>query len=250
MTQVDWRGSSASHTQVVTAGPPTLLDRTILLLVPQDDYPQALNVFRAAGAIVRFVPNVAALCRAAALLGPPALVVADLRTGAAQLRACLPSLTRQDAVVVLADSIMSEGRITLLLEGADHVARTGAPAEVVAMLANVLRRSLLSEPKPQARQAGDIRIDVARRSAQVCGRLLNLTVREFDLLAYFVANPEIVLSRETLLSRVWGYDIGDLSTVTVHVRRLRCKLEPDPAAPTYLKTIWGVGYQLALSIGA
>ncbi|MDQ6848838.1 MAG: response regulator transcription factor, partial [Actinomycetota bacterium] len=170
---------------------------------------------------------------------------ADLRTGPDQLRSGLPVLARQEAVVVLADAIMSAERIALLGDGADHVARSGEPAEVVAMLSAVLRRSRPpAQRPPDQRRAGGIWVDVVQRTAQVRGRPLVLTAREFDLLAYFVTNPGAVLSREKLLADVWGWDVGCLSTVTVHVRRLRRKLEADPAAPEYIKTIWGMGYRL------
>ncbi len=146
---------------------------------------------------------------------------------------------------MLADAIMSAERIALLGDGADHVARSGKPAEVVAMLSAVLRRSRPpAQRPPDQRRAGGIWVDVVQRTAQVRGRPLVLTAREFDLLAYFVTNPGAVLSREKLLADVWGWDVGCLSTVTVHVRRLRRKLEADPAAPEYIKTIWGMGYRL------
>lgn len=221
-----------------------LVGRTVLLAVPDADCPSALAVLEAAGATVTVVPDIAALRRAAALLGPSALVVADLRAGPDQLRSGLLVLARQEAVVVLANTIMSAERSALLRDGADHVARSGEPAEVVAMLSAVLRRSRRSPRQLAKRHAGDIGVDVVQRAAQVRGRPLRLTAREFDLLAYFVTNPGAVLSREKLLADVWGFDVGGLSTVTVHIRRLRRKLEADPSAPEYIKTIWRMGYRL------
>ncbi len=82
------------------------------------------------------------------------------------------------------------------------------------------------------------------------GRRLNLTVREFDLLSFLVKHPRQAFSREELLSAVWGWTYGDLSTVTVHVRRLREKIEPDPTQPTLLTTVWGIGYRMDLPEGA
>lgn len=258
MTAVHW-GEGALSSRSVRAAPATgghgpllegghqqapLTDRTVLLCVPPPDCPPALAALEAAGASVRVVADAAALRRAAVLLGPAALVVADLRTGPPQLRAALHGLSRQDAVVVLAEQIGAAERIALLQDGADHVGRSGAPTEVVALLSTVLRRSLRPVRQPDVRQAGDIAVDVDQRTARVCGRLLRLTALEFDLLAYFVSYPGRVLSRQTLLADVWGYDMGGLNTVTVHIRRLRSKIEPDPAAPAYLRTIWGVGYKL------
>lgn len=74
-------------------------------------------------------------------------------------------------------------------------------------------------------------------------RVLDLTVREFDLLAFLVSHPGRAFTRAELLEQVWGWSVGDLSTITVYVRRLRDKVEPEPAAPARLQTVWGVGYR-------
>ena len=79
--------------------------------------------------------------------------------------------------------------------------------------------------------------------ARVDGQLVMLTAREFDLLAHFMRNPRRAFRREELLADVWGFSYGDTSTVTVHVRRLREKVEADPSAPRYVCTVWGVGYR-------
>ena len=81
------------------------------------------------------------------------------------------------------------------------------------------------------------------RIATIDGAPLTLTTREFDLLAHLLAHPGEAFSREQLLSAVWGWEYGDLSTVTVHVRRLREKVEPHPGQPTRLVTVWGIGYR-------
>jgi two-component system response regulator ResD len=86
-------------------------------------------------------------------------------------------------------------------------------------------------------------VDLAARRAVLSGRELTLTLREFDLLAHLLRNPGRVFSREDLMHHVWGWEFGDVSTVTVHVRRLRAKVEADPARPVRLVTIWGVGYR-------
>ena len=90
---------------------------------------------------------------------------------------------------------------------------------------------------------GDLRLDVDARRATLADRPLALTVREFDLLAFLIAHPGTAFTRAELLERVWGWDFGDQSTVTVHVRRLREKIEPDPARPVRIATVWGVGYR-------
>jgi DNA-binding response OmpR family regulator len=90
---------------------------------------------------------------------------------------------------------------------------------------------------------GDLTVDLGARQAVRDGTELVLTTREFDLLAFFLSNPGQVFSRKELLSSVWGWTVGDESTVTVHVRRLRAKLEADPADPRRVLTVWGSGYR-------
>jgi DNA-binding response OmpR family regulator len=90
-------------------------------------------------------------------------------------------------------------------------------------------------------------VDTARRIARLDGAELALTVREFDLLAYLMAHPGRAFKRAELLEAVWGWTFGDQSTVTVHVRRLREKVEADPAQPTRIVTVWGVGYRFEYS---
>lgn len=90
---------------------------------------------------------------------------------------------------------------------------------------------------------GDLVLDTESRCATRAGEALHLTAREFDLLCYLVQHPDAVLSRDDLLREVWGWSFGDDSTVTVHVRRLREKIETDPGNPTRLVTVWGVGYR-------
>ena len=94
--------------------------------------------------------------------------------------------------------------------------------------------------------AGAIQVDSAARKATRDGVELPLTVRELDLLAFLMAHPGIAFKREDLMREVWGWTFGDQSTVTVHVRRLREKVEDDPTNPTLIQTVWGVGYRLEL----
>ena len=96
---------------------------------------------------------------------------------------------------------------------------------------------------PRRLVAGDVVVDVPGRSASVAGRPVTLTAREFDLLVHLMAHPGRAFTRTQLMNDVWGWEFGDTSTVTVHVRRLREKLEPDPSHPRRLVTVWGVGYR-------
>ena len=96
---------------------------------------------------------------------------------------------------------------------------------------------------PDVVRDGDLVVDGVRREATLGGEVLALTGREFDLLRHFLAHPGVAFSRDELLEQVWGWTIGDQSTVTVHVRRVREKVERRPAAPVRLVTVWGVGYR-------
>jgi DNA-binding response OmpR family regulator len=110
-----------------------------------------------------------------------------------------------------------------------------------------LRRSAAADERPDERvRFGDIEIDAAAREVRKRGNTLNLTAREFELLWFLARHPRRVFSRDQLMSRVWGYEPAfDSGTITVHVRRLREKIEDEPAHPRYLETVWGVGYRLS-----
>jgi DNA-binding response OmpR family regulator len=127
----------------------------------------------------------------------------------------------------------------------DYVVKPFSPRELVARVKAVLRRSSNNsekEDKPILFQG--LCIDPLRRTVTVQDKPIVLTAKEFDLLWLFARHPEQVFTREQLLNLVWGYEFyGDESTVTVHIRRLREKIETDPANPVLLKTVWGVGYK-------
>ena len=131
----------------------------------------------------------------------------------------------------------------------DYVTKPFNILELKARVRALLRRASLAavpEGAPATLQRGHIAIDPARRSATKAGESVELTMKEFDLIEFLMRNPGRVYSRETLLDLVWGYDYqGDTRTVDVHIRRLREKLELDPAKPQYIITKWGVGYYFA-----
>ncbi|MER7727469.1 response regulator transcription factor [Streptomyces sp. NPDC096323] len=153
-------------------------------------------------------------------------------------------------VIMLTARGDEEDRILGLETGADdYVTKPFSPRELVLRVDSVLRRARAaatpSAPSALLEGAGLV-LDPAARSATSKGRPLALTLREFDLLAFLLRHPARAFTREELMRGVWGWDFGDLSTVTVHVRRLRGKVEADPARPELIRTVWGVGYRLDL----
>lgn len=153
------------------------------------------------------------------------------------------------AVIMLTARGEESDRLVGLRHGADdYVVKPFSPAELVARVDAVLRR--VSPPLEEDEGAppiehGPLRVEPATRRVFLDGEELALTMREFDLLAYFAAHPGRVYSRDQLMETVWGEPFfTDTSTVTVHVRRLRAKLGDDPAEPSFIETVWGVGYRL------
>jgi DNA-binding response OmpR family regulator len=152
------------------------------------------------------------------------------------------------AVIMLTAKGAETDRIVGLELGADdYVVKPFSPREVVARVRAVLRRS----PHPNGLRAaptrlafGNLEIDGRSREVRLAGREVRLTPREFDLLFFLASNPEVVFTRIELLEELWDFAYeGDPSTVTVHVRRLREKIEDDPSDPKRLVTVWGVGYR-------
>jgi len=127
----------------------------------------------------------------------------------------------------------------------DYVAKPLSPREVVSRVRAVLRRAAPPhDDVPTVLVAGDLEIDLERREARKSGVPVGLTRKEFDLLAHMAARPGVTLSRTRLLEEVWDFAWdGDSSTVTVHIRRLREKIEDQPSDPAHLITVWGVGYR-------
>lgn len=197
-----------------------------------------------AGAGVREFGGLTEARRATLKLNDLAAVVIAAKAESPLLRAVLRA-RRHTAVLVILEGAAAADRASLLHCGADYILGTAEPVEVVAALTAVLRwRAARRRLAREMVAAGGIQLWPLQRMASARGEVLNLTALEFDLLAYFVLHPGQALSRQQLLADVWGYDVGDLGTVTVHVRRLRRKVEPDPAHPVLLRTVWRVGYRL------
>ncbi|WP_405452045.1 response regulator transcription factor [Streptomyces erythrochromogenes] len=181
----------------------------------------------------------------------PDLVVLDLMLpGMDGLEVCRRlradgDTTRPVPVVMLTARGDEEERILGLEVGADdYVTKPFSPRELVLRVRSVLRRASAAVTGDERRlAAAGLTVDPAARRATKDGAELALTLREFDLLVYLLRHVGQVCDRERLMREVWGWDFGDLSTVTVHVRRLRSKIEEDPADPRLIRTVWGAGYR-------
>jgi two-component system, OmpR family, response regulator ResD len=181
---------------------------------------------------------------------PPDLIVLDLMLPEVdglevcrQVRATHPGLP----IVMLTALGEAEDRIAGLEVGADdYVTKPFSPRELVLRVDSVLRRATKTESAPAVLTAGAITVDTHAHRACRDGAELALTVRELDLLTFLMANPGRAFNRAELMQQVWGWTYGDQSTVTVHVRRLREKVEDDPTNPTLIRTVWGIGYRLEL----
>ena len=138
-------------------------------------------------------------------------------------------------------------RIAGLELGADdYVTKPFSPRELVARVRSVLRRVQPRDAVPGRLSFDALEIDPASREVVCDGEQLKLTAKEFDLLYFLASHPRRVFSRDQLMTRVWGYEAAlDTGTVTVHVRRLREKIEDMPSQPRFLQTVWGVGYRFA-----
>ncbi len=237
-------GASADPAVGDQAEPPAAPARILVV----DDDPTVAEVVagyldRAGFRVERAGDGADALARAAARR--PDLVVLDLMLpGMDGLEVCRRLRARGPVPVVMLTARGDEDDRILGLEvGADdYVTKPFSPRELVLRVESVLRRTRPA-PAPRPPSAAGLTADPAARRATKHGTELALTLREFDLLAFFLRHPGRAFSREELMREVWGWDFGDLSTVTVHVRRLRGKVEDDPARPRLIQTVWGVGYR-------
>ncbi len=174
------------------------------------------------------------------------------------LEVCKRLRAREDytPILMLTAKATELDRVLGLEVGADdYLTKPFSVLELVARVKAILRRvEELGKRSASARRSvevGDLSIDPDRRRVMVDGRALELTAKEFDLLLYFASHPGLVFSRGQLLDQVWGYGHdGYEHTVNSHINRLRSKLEPDPARPRYIQTVWGVGYRFAEELAA
>lgn len=157
-------------------------------------------------------------------------------------------------VIMLTAKSQEEDKLTGLEGGADdYITKPFSPRELVARVKVALRRLQETPARPGSSSSEEVltleglRINKSARTIELEGKPVELTAKEFDLLWFLASNPGQVFTREQLLDKVWDYTFfGEMSTVTVHIRRLREKVETDPMRPRHIKTVWGVGYKFEL----
>lgn len=181
---------------------------------------------------------------------PPDLVVLDLMLpGIGGLEVCRRLREHWPIPVVMLTALGEEtDRVVGFETGADdYVTKPFSPRELALRVRSVLRRArgggLAGQPARGTIGDGELWVDLSAHEARLGTALLALTSREYDLLVFLLSHPRQAFSREQLLEQVWNWSFGDTSTVTVHVRRLREKIEQDPTLPQRIVTVWGVGYR-------
>jgi DNA-binding response OmpR family regulator len=179
----------------------------------------------------------------------PALIVLDVMLpGIDGLELCRSIRSRSDLPIVMLTARGEEtDRIVGLELGADdYLTKPFSPRELAVRVRNLLRRAAGPDAgSERTLEFGDVEINATTREVRKRREPLKLTLKEFDLLAFLASHPRRVFSREQLMDQVWGYRSElDTGTVTVHIRRLRAKVEDDPARPRHIETVWGAGYRL------
>jgi DNA-binding response OmpR family regulator len=179
----------------------------------------------------------------------PDLVLLDVmlpgETDGLALCRWIRSTSELPVILVTARGEESDRIVGLELGADDYVTKPFSPRELATRVRTVLRRVRPSAPPRTSVAVGPLAIDATKHEVLRDGEPLQLTAREFELLWFLASNPNRVFSRDQLMHRVWGYSSAlDTGTVTVHMRRLREKVERDPSSPRLLETVWGVGYRL------
>ncbi|NYF11429.1 DNA-binding response OmpR family regulator [Leifsonia sp. AK011] len=237
-------------TTSIAARRDVLADRRVLVVEDDPTVREvACNYLKAAGFVVTSAPDGFAALDAVERERPDLIVLDRMLPGIDGAEVCQRiRRTLQVPIIMLTALGSTEDRISGLEVGADdYLTKPFSPRELVLRVKSILRRSVTELTPESAFTLGDFWIDPAARILRKNDQEIALSAREFDLFAFLLKHPRQAFSREQLLKSVWNWDIGDLSTVTVTVRRVREKIEDDPTEPTALVTVWGVGYRLDLA---
>jgi DNA-binding response OmpR family regulator len=179
----------------------------------------------------------------------PDLVILDVMlpgTDGLELCRWIRSTSQLPVIMLTARGEEADRIVGLELGADDYVTKPFSPRELAARVRSVLRRSERIDDVVERLTFGDVELERSTREVRRAGVEVRLTAREFDLLWFLASHPRRVFSRDQLMASVWGYTAAlDTGTVTVHMRRLREKIETDPSEPRYLETVWGIGYRLA-----
>ncbi|MBM7561275.1 response regulator transcription factor [Fusibacter tunisiensis] len=150
-------------------------------------------------------------------------------------------------IIMLSSKKEDTDKILALGLGADdYVEKPFSPRVLIAKIQSHLRRAneLSGKGSVEVLQCGDLELDIKARTVKIKDRFIPFSVKEFEILHYLMLNKNQALSREKIFDEIWGYnEYGDINTVTVHVRKIREKIEPDPSNPTFIETVWGIGYK-------
>jgi DNA-binding response OmpR family regulator len=180
---------------------------------------------------------------------PPSLVILDLMlpgTGGLELCRWIRAHSSLPVIMLTARGEEADRIVGLELGADDYVAKPFSPRELVARVRSVLRRSAPAVEERERLLFDELSIDASTREVTKAGALVRLTAKEFDLLWFLASHPRRVFARDQLMDSIWGYEAAfDTGTLTVHIRRLREKIEDDPSRPRHLETVWGVGYRFA-----
>jgi DNA-binding response OmpR family regulator len=178
----------------------------------------------------------------------PDLVVLDIMLpGIDGLELCrwIRSSSELPVIMLTARGEEADRIVGLELGADDYITKPFSPRELAARVRTVLRRVAGSPAPAETLRFGDVLLERSTREARIAGREVQLTAKEFDLIWFLASHPRRVFSRDQLMTSVWGYTRAiDTGTVTVHIRRLRQKLETDPSRPRHVQTVWGVGYRV------
>ena len=177
----------------------------------------------------------------------PNLVVLDIMlpgTDGLELCRWIRSRSKLPVIMLTARGEESDRIVGLELGADDYVTKPFSPRELAARVRTVLRRAAPAEAQDEHLSFDGLVLDARAREVTKGEKPVRLTAKEFDLLWFLASHPRRVFSRDDLMRRIWGYSAAlDTGTLTVHVRRLREKLEDDPSRPRHLETVWGIGYR-------